>query len=116
MKSIITQVDDFITSTNRNLWLSDGILSIYVRKSKRLIGGKYIDTFDVANISTISPIYEHKGYFKRFMEKVESVSDCVFVESIQNPQLTTTLRKNGYEIITEPYGTTNAIKFPPHHT
>ncbi len=111
MKSIIDQVDDFINGPARNLWLNDGILMVYVRKSRRLIGGDYVKTFDVANVAAIAPEYEHKGYFRRFMEKLESVSSCVFVECIQNPKLTDMLKKNGYTITTERYGTINAMKF-----
>jgi hypothetical protein len=112
--SILNQLDVFMASNSRNLWLSDDVLSIYVRKSKRIYHGLMLDMMDVANISSINPEYEHQGYFKQFMMKVESLGLPVFVESISstNTNLLNILTKNGYNILPNPQGVHNAIKFP----
>jgi hypothetical protein len=109
--SIISQVDDFMQSTDINKWLSDGILRIYVRKGTRYINNNYIDTFDIGSILDINPTYEHQGYFKMFMRKVESIGIPVYVEHIQNTNITfiDLLRKNGYTILKSKRNTT-AVK------
>jgi hypothetical protein len=114
MSDIITQLDDFMDSSYRNLWLQDDILTIYVRKSKRIYQGVMVDMIDVANIMTINPEYKKQGYFKRFMERVESFGLPIFVESINhtNTNLLDMLTKNGYEIILNPAMVYNAIKIP----
>lgn len=109
MCTIIEQIDEFVYSSAKNKWLSDGILEIYVRKSVRFFDNQKVTTFDVANIRTIDPEYEHKGYFRAFMEKVESIGLPVYVENIQNPYLVNILEKNGYRILTQ-YTSTHAIK------
>lgn len=110
MLTICEQVDEFVHSSSRNQWLSDGILEVYVRKSIRFFDNQKLTTFDIANIHSINPQYKGKGYFKSFMKKVESIGRPVYVENIQNPYLVEMLEKNGYEILTS-YITTHAIKF-----
>jgi len=105
MKSISEQVDDFMLSNHNNLWLNDNILSVYVRKNYRNINGVLTNTFDVANIKSIKKKYEHKGYFKAFMLKVESLGIPIVVECIHNPDLVDMLERNGYTIISSQYNT-----------
>lgn len=82
---------------------------MYIRKGRHLIGDEVLDTFDVANISTIDPEYQGKGYFKAFMLYVESFKIPVFVECIYNPKLIDMLAKNGYTIINQDHAI-HAIK------
>jgi len=111
MKPIVEQVDDFMLSKYHNIWLDDGIVRVFVRKSRRNIKGVIHETFDIANISTIPKQYQGQGYFKNFIQKVESIGLAVYVESIHNPLLTNMLEKNGYTIMVTEYDT-NAIKYP----
>jgi EAL domain-containing protein (putative c-di-GMP-specific phosphodiesterase class I) len=111
VKSVIDQIDDFMLSKNSIVWIEDNILKIYVRKNFRYINHQQVNTFDIANIKTISKRYQGKGYFKAFMLKVESLGIPVYVECIHNPKLIDMLEKNGYTILGGQYDT-NAIKFP----
>jgi hypothetical protein len=108
-QSIIYQLEEFVNSKYRNMWLDDGILTIYVRRSMHIIDNEYVECLDVANIQPIDPDYEHKGYFKRFMEKAETLGLSVFVECIHNPNLIEMLRKHGYVIIRQD-NSTHALK------
>jgi hypothetical protein len=44
-------------------------------------------------------MHQGKGYFKAFMQHIESYNMPVYVENIFNPALTGMLIKNGYEKI-----------------
>ena len=111
MKSIIEQVDDFMSSNWNNAWLGDNILKVYVRKHNRYFDGSYLYVFDVANIGTIPKKHQGKGYFKALMVKIESLGIPVFVENIHNPALATMLQKNGYTILYHGEDI-HAIKYP----
>ena len=111
MKSIVEQVDEFMNSVSQNLWLDDGILAVYVRKGRHLISREVYNTFDVANIRSLEPEHLGKGYFRTFMEKVESLGLPVYVENIHNPALAEMLEKNGYTIILG-HGDVCALKVP----
>ncbi len=107
-------INEFVSGGQRNAWLEDGILSIYVRKSMRYVRGQYINTFDVANISTIPTQYQGQGHFGRFMKKVEMIGLPVFVESINraNTHLIGILQRNGYEFVDDQCEICCMIKSP----
>lgn len=107
--TIYSQIDEFMESSRRNTYVSDDILRVYIRKGHHLITNEMLDTFDVANISTIDPEHQGKGYFKAFMLYVESFKIPVFVECIHNPILVDMLAKNGYTIVHQ-YGDVHALK------
>ena len=89
----------FLASNLRNAWISDGIIYVYVRKSKRLfleVEGVLLPAIDIANIQ-IKKHNQGKGYFKEFIQHVESLGVNVFVESVQNKQLKENLLKHGYK-------------------
>lgn len=112
MVPILDHFDKFFQSTHTNLWIGSlDCLHVYVRKSNRYFNHKYINVVDIANISTIHPDFEGKGYFKAFMLHVERHGLPVFVESIHNPLLITMLSKHGYQNVPNNYDI-HMIKFP----
>ena len=90
------EVDEFLKSKDRNAWITDGIVDVYVRKSFRTIEGNNIHTFDIANIK-IEKENQGKGYFKDFILYLESLELNVYVESVYNEDLKSMLIKNGYK-------------------
>lgn len=106
--TILNQVDEFMTSSLPSRWLGDEHIAVYVRKGHHLINGEMINTFDVANIVQ-DPEHCSKGYFKAFMQKVESLDLPIYVECILNPKLVEILKRNEYSII-EHYGSIHAFK------
>lgn len=85
-------------SSNRNLWLDDKHLRVYVRKGIHYIEGQKLHMLDIANIESV-PKHKGKGWFKDFMLKVESFGLPIFVENIHNPNLLVMLLKHGYREI-----------------
>jgi hypothetical protein len=85
----------------RNAWVTEPGISIYVRKTRRLISGRIkSNVFDLANISVVDgkrgtgvltaylPIFEKKAK--------ESGFSTIFVESIIEPRLCGFLEKHQY--------------------
>jgi hypothetical protein len=110
--SVNVQLLEFFYSKNRNMWLEDHILSVYVRKGFHIINEEIIDTIDIANISTINSKYKGKGYFRSFMLAVEGLGIAVYVENIHNQLLLDMLVKHNYEILENKYASC-AYKMPP---
>jgi hypothetical protein len=98
MMDITDVFDKFMAGEVRNAWIEDDALRVYIRKGNRYINRKHVQTIDVANIMS-NPKHQGKGFFKAFMQYVESYNMPVYVENIFNPALTDMLIKNGYEKI-----------------
>ena len=47
---ILNQIDNFLNSTKRNLWIENDEIKIYIRKSKRFFKNRVLDFFDFASI------------------------------------------------------------------
>jgi len=79
----------------RNSWLENKYMRVYVRRSRRMIAGVIEETFDVASI-LVHPKYQKQGYFKAFMQYIETLGLTIYVESLLNSELTEMLLKHGY--------------------
>ena len=92
--NIFDMVNLFIKSKNRNQWLDDGVIKLYIRKSKRFINGEFIDFIDIANIS-VDENHQNVGIFREFMSLLISKYPHVniYVESILNSYVTKVLTK-----------------------
>ncbi len=92
---LFKQIDQFLLTTfPRNIWISDDIIKVYIRKSKRIINGEMLDFFDIASIE-ISEESRGGGIFTSFMtEFISRYPDFnVYVESILNPAIEHVLKK-----------------------
>jgi len=97
---IFKQLDLFLKSPSRNQWLHDDpenpIMSVYVRKSRRLINGSSKDFFDLASI-TIDESHWGQKIFQNFLKRL--VSDYpfnIYVESILSPAVEHVCEKFGF--------------------
>lgn len=103
---LLSQCDEFLSSSWRSKWIENKNMRIYIRKSKRVIDGKFVPMIDVANILTEVP---GTGDFKSFMlhleNKLRSSKEFrgIYVENIENPRLEAMLRKHGYVTHNQPY-------------
>lgn len=87
-EKIFNDINQFLNSTIRNTYLYNEYMTLYVRKSKRFIEGKWYDCFDIASVEVIRQ-ERGKGYFTSFLQTfIELYPDKnIFVESILNPVL-----------------------------
>lgn len=53
---ILNQISKFIESNLRNVWVRNDEIDIYVRKSKRMFKGQFLDFFDLASINVIQKL------------------------------------------------------------
>ena len=100
LEPIFQEIDKFLSGTPRNLWIADNddnpIFSIYVRKSKRFIGGLYRDFLDLATIN-ISKDYRGRKIFQRFLRRlIDEYPNNIYVESILNPAVDHICSKFGF--------------------
>jgi hypothetical protein len=100
---IFGEVDKFLNGTTRNIWISDNddnpIFSIYVRKSKRFIGGLYRDFLDLATINILED-YQGRKIFQRFLRRlIDEYPNNIYVESILNPAVDHICSKFGFSPI-----------------
>ena len=109
--SIQFLIDKFIASKQRNEWLYNEYMKVYVRKSLRFIDRERVEAFDVANV-VVKPEYQGLGYFKEMIIHAEGLGLVVYVESINNPNLKAMLIKNGYTMDSSGY---NAYKKPIYY-
>jgi hypothetical protein len=100
---IFKEIDKFLNGTTRNIWISDDddnpIFSIYVRKSKRFIGGLYRDFLDLATINILED-YQGRKIFQRFLRRlIDEYPNNIYVESILNPAVDHICSKFGFSPI-----------------
>jgi hypothetical protein len=98
---ILRQIEEFMFSNLRNVWISDGIINIYIRKSKRMYKEQLFDFFDFASITVIQPSNRGKGLFTNILNSFEKQypSKNIFVESIVNDKLYKHLKNIGFDVI-----------------
>ena len=90
----------FLKSKERNSWLGNKVIEVYVRKGFHIIEGKMRRCLDVASVTT-SPKYRGKGYFTRFIDYAESFGYVIYLENVFNEDLISFFKKRGYKSIQE---------------
>ena len=87
----MNQLDRFMNSPARSQWLQFGPLAVFVRRSKRMVEGKYVTALDIATVE-VAASHRRQGHFSRLYELVRLTAqafelDGVWIESIQEPVL-----------------------------
>lgn len=94
---ILSQIDDFINSNQRSLWISNDAIKIYIRKSKRYYKGQILDFFDFA---TIEATETGQGLFTKILNEFEKTypDKNIFIESVITDRFKDTIKnKWGFE-------------------
>ena len=78
---ILNKIDQFLNSQQRNMWIQNKAIKIYVRKSKRFFKGQMYDFFDFATIEVKKP---GQGLFTQILNKFEEKypDKNIFIESV----------------------------------
>ena len=68
-------------------------------------------TFDVANVQVLGE--REKGNFSKWLDKVMKLfpDESIYVESVQNPDLASSLKRKGWLIVSGGMGVTNFLHF-----
>ena len=78
---ILNQIDYFLNSNVKNLWIGNEEIKIYVRKSKRYFKGQVFNFFDFASIEVENT---GQGLFTQILKKFEEKypDKNIFIESV----------------------------------
>jgi len=78
---ILNQIDNFLKSGQRNLWIGNDEIKIYIRNSKRHFKGQMYDFFDFASIEVEKT---GQGLFTQVLKKFEEKypDKNIFIESV----------------------------------
>lgn len=78
---ILKQIKKFLKSDQRNLWIGNDAIKIYIRKSKRNFKGQIFDFFDFASIEVEKT---GQGLFTQILKKFEEIypDKNIFIESV----------------------------------
>lgn len=95
---ILSEIDTFLKSSIRNTYVNDDKITMYIRKSQRLVNKQTVKFFDISNIS-IDENHWGKGIFTNLISNlISKYPDMnIFVESILNPAIETALNKFNFE-------------------
>ena len=95
---ILSEIDTFLKSSIRNVYVNDDKITMYIRKSQRLVNKQTVKFFDIGNIS-IDENHWGKGIFTNLISNlISKYPDMnIFVESILNPAIETALNKFNFE-------------------
>lgn len=87
----------------RNIWLGKKELRVYVRKSRRSVGGVTIQCMDIAG-AEVRKQKRGKGRFTSFLQHAANVNpwDAIYFESVNNEWLWGSFRRRGYYEIENP--------------
>ena len=94
---IFNEVKKFIASPLKNGYITDGVMTLYVRKSRQLIQGEIKRCFDLANV-TVSESEQGKGIFKKFMHDllVKFPNLNIYVESVLSDAVAHVIKDLGF--------------------
>jgi hypothetical protein len=96
-KNCLEQLIDFFKSNQRNKWLEDKDMKVYVRKSKRLLPKEknLIETLDIATIEAIKP---GKGHGTKFIKAAHEINpfQMTFIENVLTPRFVRWFEKDGW--------------------
>jgi len=98
-------LNEFLESTDRNAWIKEKHMKVYVRKSYRHLDVKTLTTTPCLDIATVEVDEDKRGsgiltlFIKRFEREAKKLARCVYVESILEPRLIPFLIKNGYAFV-----------------
>jgi len=94
MISCIEQFSGFLLSSNRNIWLEDKKMAVYVRKSKRYLDNVLMNCVDIGSVN-IEEKYRGKGTFSSFLKKIEKINPykVIYIENILNDNLAKHFKK-----------------------
>lgn len=94
---IFSEIGKFLKGPERNKWISDGMVEIYIRKSKRFIEGKLQDFFDFSTINIEESIRGQKVFTNLLENFISKYPHNIYVESILNPAVSHILKKFGFK-------------------
>ena len=79
--NILNKIDKFLNSTQRNMWIENKAIKIYIRKSKRNFKGQMFYFFDFASIEVTKT---GQGLFTQILKKFEEIypDKNIFIESV----------------------------------
>jgi GNAT superfamily N-acetyltransferase len=107
---MIRKIEDKMKSGVRcNEWISlpEFHMKLYYRLTSRYINHVIRDSIDIASVE-IDEEFRGKGYFAKFMIAIEKMAKnnarVVYVESVLNFELYSSLLANGYKEAGEEYG------------
>jgi hypothetical protein len=102
-------LDEFLAGTERNAWIEEPHMKVYVRKSNRFLSAKTIHNSTPVtpclDIASVEVDEDKRGggvltlFIKRFEREAKRLNRGVFVESILEPRLIPFLTKNGYAFL-----------------
>lgn len=86
----------FLSGKDRNSWLQDKNLKVYVRKSTRMIGADLVEALDIANITAARP---GRGHGTGFINWAHSANPypVTYIENVLNEGFAEHLARNGWE-------------------
>ena len=97
--TVIEQLKNFLNSHERNKWIGDEFISVYVRKSRRLSPQEkeLISCLDIASVSVVEH-EQRKGIFKKFLYEFHEINpySATFVEAVSNEHLYNYLTKENW--------------------
>ena len=89
----------------RNAWIKERGISIYIRRSVRLLDPNSTTATPCLDIGSVEVDEDERGkgiftaFLSRFEREAEKIGRAVYVESILEPRLKKFLLKQGYQLV-----------------
>lgn len=86
---MIESINSFLNDDQlRNTYIQNDVLSLYIRKSRRVLNGEIVKCLDLANIS-IEEEYQNQGIFKMVVNVINELNpyEWLMIENTLNPVL-----------------------------
>lgn len=100
----MTTLQEFLAGPQRNAWAGyvGYPISLYLRKSHRILDKRYASCLDLASID-VAKAYRGQGLFKGLLPEIEHLAaqhgfSAVFVENILEPRLLKHLTGKAYQL------------------
>lgn len=96
--SLEKQIQQFLSSKCRNLWLGDGVTKLYLRKSQRVLEGRSMRCLDLGTIEVTKETDHGKGHAKAAIALLQQLNpfEALFIENAIHPVLSDALKRWGW--------------------
>lgn len=95
-------LQEFMESKAKNIWVNEGRNAFYVRKGKHVINKEVQNTLDLANIDvaeeeTLQTAFEIHNFINLCEQTAKDNNLTFYVENVLNPKLEGYLKRRKYE-------------------
>ena len=106
---MIKKLKEFLESSQRNAWLENSLLKVYVRKGHHIIENRLVKTLDIAALEVVK---RNRGTGTKLINDFHQMNsfEYTYLENVLTERFTNKLRSLGWHEIPSEHGISSFYK------